>query len=578
MKRTLALVLALVLCYALIPSAAFAAEPLKTVTITKTSIKSPGVYNAGGLAFVYTEAMGTDWNGEPALYIDSRGYMDASGKMVVPMTRNDDSPIRVPKYVNGVIVDGTLQLDLSTDYSESMAIYDKSGKKVGDVTEYVKEYAVKTFGSDADSYVSDVDALGDALMVDCGMSSESSGLEGMYTLALNAATGEVYYCQELFDVEDWGSAYGRRYSITGYSDGLMLYRETNYQPEYGEEVKTEAFGYINTSGKMVLDIKGKYDVASHFMNGVARVIKNDAYGAIDTKGKELIPCKFEGLGSFVDGNTAMALLNGKVGYVDKSGNTVIPFQYDDAFGSNEGVFTVSKNGKWGAVDKNNTIIVPMEYDDISEASEGVMYGIKDGFVYVIKYEDAAASEPADKPQSASERFTDVPANAWYLSFLENAYANGIVGGMSADKFGPSSNLSHGQIIVMVANLHNLQKGGTDDIAKFAVPGGHWCSAFLEYCKAEGILDNRYDDKLNSMVTRGEMAYYFAGAISEDSYVKKQEKDFSDTADALYAKEIRKLAEADIVGGFSDGSFKPSNLVTRAESVVFVSNLIKAMGK
>lgn len=175
-------------------------------------------------------------------------------------------------------------------------------------------------------------------------------------------------------------------------------------------------------------------------------------------------------------------------------------------------------------------------------------------------------------------FKDVPKGIWYEKFLKTAYENGIIGGTSADAYTPDANLSHAQIIVMVANLHNLQKGGADDIFKYAVDGGHWCSAFLEYCKAEGILDNRYDDKLNAMVTRDEMAYYFAGAVSEDVYEKQQEKEFSDTAEAIYGKEIRKLAEANIVGGFSDGSYRPFTRVTRAEASVYIANIINLMNR
>ena len=253
--------------------------------------------------------------------------------------------------------------------------------------------------------------------------------------------------------------------------------------------------------------------------------------------------------------------------------------YDGAYGAAEGVFTVAKGDKYGAVDKNNTVIVPFEYDDISDPENGVMYGIKGGVIYVIKYADNAATTQPETPAATDvkEKFGDVPATAWYGPFLQKAFDNGIVGGMSADKFGPDSNLTNAQIMVMVANLHAMQKGEKIDLAALS-DGSHWASAFRNYCKAEGIIDSRFDSKMDAKVNRGEMAYYFANAISAKSYADKNEANFSDVNGNAYAAEITKLAKAGIVGGFSDGTFKADQLVTRAQSCVFVSNLIDAMGK
>ena len=171
-------------------------------------------------------------------------------------------------------------------------------------------------------------------------------------------------------------------------------------------------------------------------------------------------------------------------------------------------------------------------------------------------------------------FKDVPAGAWYAKFLQKAYDNSIVGGMSVDKYGPSNNLTHAQIMVMVANLHSLQKG--DGFKASSVAGDHWAASFRDYCKAEGIIDERFDGKLDAQITRGEMAYYFANALTVESYQDKKDASLTDIAGNPYEAEIQRLAKADIVGGYSDGSFKAGNLVTRAEASVFVSNIIDAM--
>lgn len=172
-------------------------------------------------------------------------------------------------------------------------------------------------------------------------------------------------------------------------------------------------------------------------------------------------------------------------------------------------------------------------------------------------------------------FTDVPTNTWYYGFLKTAYKSGIVGGTTPTTYGPIGKLTHAQIMVMVANLHSKQKG--DGFKSTSVAGDHWAASFRDYCKAEGIIDDRFDAVLDQPVTRAEMAYYFANTLTAESYTSKKDVSLNDIAEDAYKAEIEKLAAADIVGGYTDGTFKPGNLVTRAEATVFVSNILDAMG-
>ena len=173
-------------------------------------------------------------------------------------------------------------------------------------------------------------------------------------------------------------------------------------------------------------------------------------------------------------------------------------------------------------------------------------------------------------------FKDVSSGAWYENFLQNAYDAGIVGGTSADTYTPDGNLSHGQIMVMAANLHSKQKGDNYDFQANKKAGEAWYQVFEDYCKAEGIIDGRFDGKEGQNVTREEMAYYFAHTLDAASYKDKQEISFNDVAGSAYEDDILTLAKANIVGGKGDGKYDPAALVTRAEASVFVSNILNAM--
>ncbi|MBO5517724.1 MAG: S-layer homology domain-containing protein [Firmicutes bacterium] len=196
----------------------------------------------------------------------------------------------------------------------------------------------------------------------------------------------------------------------------------------------------------------------------------------------------------------------------------------------------------------------------------------DGTLYIKCFIKVTETKPVD----TGLPFTDVAASDWFCNFLKPAYESGIVGGATASTYSPKGQLTHGQIMVMIANLHSKQKG--DGFKGSSVAGDHWAASFRDYCKAEGIIDGRFDEVLDKPVTRAEMAYYFANTLTAESYQNKKDVSLNDIAEESCKAEIEKLVAADIVGGYSDGTFKPENLVTRAEAAVFVSNILNAMAE
>lgn len=55
--------------------------------------------------------------------------------------------------------------------------------------------------------------------------------------------------------------------------------------------------------------------------------------------------------------------DGKYGYVDKKGNIVVDYIYDDATEQNEyGYSAVKQNGLWGSIDKSGKIVIEPKYN------------------------------------------------------------------------------------------------------------------------------------------------------------------------------------------------------------------------
>ena len=87
--------------------------------------------------------------------------------------------------------------------------------------------------------------------------------------------------------------------------------------------------------------------------------------------------KYESTYCFPDG-LALVELNGKCGFVDKSGKEVIPCVYDFAWGFSDGLARVWLNGKWGFIDKNGKEVIPCVYDNVYATAVDILVGTVKG--------------------------------------------------------------------------------------------------------------------------------------------------------------------------------------------------------
>ncbi|MBQ9199833.1 MAG: WG repeat-containing protein [Lachnospiraceae bacterium] len=158
--------------------------------------------------------------------------------------------------------------------------------------------------------------------------------------------------------------------------------------DYNDQVK--ACGYIDKTGKIVLpEPDGNYGTVTDVQNAHVNqeyeylIQYSDITGANEFANCGLAAVR-KGRDRYEAGKNVGDI---KFGYIDKKGNTVIPFEYDYAFGAGDGLPTVGKDGKYGAVDMNNNVVIPLIFDDISEYYADTIYAIKDETLYIIKIKD-----------------------------------------------------------------------------------------------------------------------------------------------------------------------------------------------
>ena len=148
-----------------------------------------------------------------------------------------------------------------------------------------------------------------------------------------------------------------------YADDIALTKEYEWFSSTGK------CGYKH-NGRVV--IPAKFDYACPFSEGLALVEINGKYGYIDKTGTVVIPAKFDYAWPFSEG-LAMVDINDKDGYIDKTGTMVIPAKFDVAWSFSEGLATVNINDKYGYIDKTGTMVIPAKFDYAVCFSEGLAW-------------------------------------------------------------------------------------------------------------------------------------------------------------------------------------------------------------
>ena len=141
----------------------------------------------------------------------------------------------------------------------------------------------------------------------------------------------------------------------------------------------DKYGYINHSGEIV--IAPKFDFAGDFHDGLAKVEiyyiwgslnpDNVKCGFINKAGEFFITQKDWFDYSYGDFHEGLCWIQNRIwfnenedkyGFIDKTGNVVIDFQYDQVEDFHDGLAIVKIDGKEGMIDKTGSIVIKPEYD------------------------------------------------------------------------------------------------------------------------------------------------------------------------------------------------------------------------
>ncbi|WP_238654740.1 Ig-like domain-containing protein [Paenibacillus piscarius] len=149
-----------------------------------------------------------------------------------------------------------------------------------------------------------------------------------------------------------------------------------------------------------------------------------------------------------------------------------------------------------------------------------------------------------------------------------AYMTGYADGT----FKPGNSITRAEAASIIARTFS-QSAVTAGVAYSDVLAGHWAAEAIGQVTRSGMMKGYTDGsfKPNQTITRAEMATLLSRLITS---AEGQSAGFSDIAGHWAQADIKRMAQAGMITGYQDGTFRPNQTLTRAEAVTIINRALR----
>lgn len=169
-------------------------------------------------------------------------------------------------------------------------------------------------------------------------------------------------------------------------------------------------------------------------------------------------------------------------------------------------------------------------------------------------------------QGESYRFNDLDGYSWASESIYGLLESGVISESDNGKFRPSDNITRAEFAKMAA-----QKGGytqNDGEEKFSdVKKNNWYFPYVSALGKAGIINGISDDYFGASenITREDICVIIARYMNlAENGAEGSFADFNDISDYAVSA-VKAMSEKGYINGYEDGTFRPKNPATRAET-------------
>lgn len=175
-------------------------------------------------------------------------------------------------------------------------------------------------------------------------------------------------------------------------------------------------------------------------------------------------------------------------------------------------------------------------------------------------------------------FEDVPPEHWAKRQIERLTADGIVSGMGNHLFAPEELVTREQFVKMAADCMQLQLFSGTEVFFQDVPSGAWYRTYVETAYrnrlVSGISETQFG--VGRPISRQDMALMVYRCLTERGVVLEQNcQTFEQFADAEEIDEyalqaVKALCGCGMISGISETYYAPDSFVTRAQAARMIA--------
>ncbi len=191
---------------------------------------------------------------------------------------------------------------------------------------------------------------------------------------------------------------------------------------------------------------------------------------------------------------------------------------------------------------------------------------------LVTAEDEQHTKPYTVTVTLDEAFKDVKPTDWFFDDVMAAASSGIVKGQGDGIFAPKSNVTRRDFAIMLCRVLGVDVDGDAVVPFVDVKSDDYGIVAIAYCASHGIV-NGYEDttfRPNEYITRQEAAKMISVAMGVSNISDELYTDDAKIAD--WASDYVYMAKAaGLMKGDTDGSFRPTDRITRAEAATIMMN-------
>ncbi|MBD8500127.1 S-layer homology domain-containing protein [Paenibacillus arenosi] len=147
-------------------------------------------------------------------------------------------------------------------------------------------------------------------------------------------------------------------------------------------------------------------------------------------------------------------------------------------------------------------------------------------------------------------------------------------GFPDKEFKPNGYLTRAELAAIVARLKEPGAVSNDKLSYTDIRSGHWATNSIKIATKHGYFSGYKDNTFrpDAPVTRGELASVMARFLELDVYTPVSHH-FTDSSEHWSGNTIEALYRGKFLGGYTDGTFKPSQHINRVEAVTMINRML-----